>query len=423
MKDEAGTIRVGLPPCQPEAPARESLAPRHTPSLALRAGGSRHLPLYLFCILTLTTSACDQSNPKQPTAKPAAAVPVMRTAERGPVKLTVQLDRTEATVPEQLTLNISLQAEIGVEAGLPEIGQTLGDFAVVSSNDAPVAIDGVYRRQERAIKLESVIPGKCSVPPIEVAFADRRPKADGSNNVYEDKVATEPITVTIAQSLADAKGPLGLPMSWQYRLLLWALGVVAAMVLIAFAARWWRRRHVAKPEPLWARRMVLHDWALSELDKLIAENLVGRGMVQEYYYRINGLLRRYIELRFGLMAGEQTSEEFIRDLQRSARFDQRHREVLQRFVAACDPVKYAKYQPQPDEIDWVHAAAREFVNETSTEAADEPRASARAAVPSEHGIARGPTASLGEASVARDRTTARTEVRGSSDGENAEGAP
>jgi hypothetical protein len=296
----------------------------------------------------------------------------MRTAERGPVRLTVQLDRTEAAVPEQLTLTVSLQAEIGVEAALPEMGQTLGDFAIAKSDDTPATIDGVYRHQERTIKLECVIPGKCNVPPIEVAFADRRPKADGSNNVYEDKVSTEPITVAVAQDLADAKGPLSLPMAWRYRLILWTLGVVAAMVLIAFAARWWLKRRVAKPEPLWARRMVLHDWALSELDKLLSENLVARGMVQEYYYRINGLLRRYIELRFGLMAGEQTSEEFIRDLQRSASFDRRHQEVLQRFVTACDPVKYAKYQPQPDEIDWVHAAAREFVNETSTGAAAEP---------------------------------------------------
>lgn len=392
MKEGAEIIRTGRLPYQPETPASAYVAASRSSSLALQTGVGRRLPVnvrrLLLCVLTLTT-ACDQSSVMQPTTKPIAAVPVERTAERGPVKLTVNLDRTAATVPEQLTLSLMLEAEIGVEAALPVIGRTLGDFAVVEASDKPISVDGVYRRQERTVTLESVIPGQCSIPPIEVTFADNRPKADGSEAVYEDKAATEPIAVTVQPGLADAKGPLSLPMAWRYRLLLWGLGVVAAMVLIALAARWWRKRRVAKPEPLWARRMVLHDWALAELDKLVAENLVARGLVQEYYYRINGLLRRYIELRFGVMAGEQTSEEFIRDLQRSARFDRRHQEVLRRFVIACDPVKYAKHQPQPDEIDWVHAAAREFVNETSTETAGEPRAL----------------------------------VRSSSDGENAEGAP
>ncbi len=408
MKEGAETIRTGRLPYQPETPASAYVAASRSPSLALQIGVGRRIPVnvqcLLLCILMLTT-ACDQSSVMQPTTKPVAAVPVERIAQRGPVKLTVNLDRTAATVPEQLTLSLLLEAEIGVETALPVIGRTLGDFAVIEASDEPISVDGVYRRQERIVTLESVIPGQCSIPPIEVTFADNRPKADGSEAVYEDKAATEPIAVTVQPGLADAKGPLSLPLAWRYRLLLWAVGVLTAMVLIALAVRWWQRRREAKPEPPWARCMVLQDWALSELDKLIAEDLVGRGLVQEFYYRVNGLLRRYIELRFGLMAGEQTSEEFIRDLHLSARFDQRHRELLRQFVAACDPVKYARYQPQPDEIDWVYTTARVFVTETSAEPLTGPRAFA----PS-------------EVNIARNRAAARTEVLGFP-GDDAEGQP
>jgi hypothetical protein len=170
---------------------------------------------------------------------------------------------------------------------------------------------------------------------------------------------------TVRSGLADLKGPATIPLPGWQRLLLWVAGVLAVMAAIAFAARWWRRARQVKVELPWAVRVVPHEWALAELDMLAAEDLVGRGRVQEYYYRLNWILRRYVELRFRLMAGEQTSEEFIRALRDEAVFEETHKDLLRRFVVACDPVKYARHEPDRGEIDWVQAAAREFVIETT----------------------------------------------------------
>jgi len=316
----------------------------------------------------LAGGGCGQGEQKRaaPASQPTAETPVVRSAERGPVKVTVKADRGEVTIPEQLTFTIVVESELGVDVTIPDAGEVLGDFAVVKATDAEPTSDDLAQRRERVLTLESAVPGPCEIPAITVAFADRRPKADGSQNTYEDKATTEPIRVTVRQALADVKGPVSLPLPLRYKLLLWGLGVVAAMAAVALAARWWRRRRerTARETP-WARRLIAHEWALAELDKLAAEHLVERGLVQEFYYRINGLLRRYIELRFGLAAGEQTSEEFIRALQREASFDSQHKEVLKRFVEACDPVKYARHRPERSEIDWVHKTAREFVLETA----------------------------------------------------------
>jgi hypothetical protein len=313
-----------------------------------------------------------------PASQAVAAAEVVRCAERGPVKLTVKADRGEVTIPEQLTLTITVESELGVDVTMPDAGEVLGDFAVVKTADAEPTRDDLLQRRQRVLTLESAVPGACEIPSVIVGFADPRPKADGSRTTYEDKVTTEPIRVTVREDLADVKGPVSLPLPLRYKLLLWGLGVVAAMFAIAMAARWWRRRREqAQRELPWARRLIAHEWALAELDKLAAENLVGRGLVQEFYYRINGLLRRYIELRFGLAAGEQTSEEFIRALQHAASFDPRHKEMLRRFVEACDPVKYARHRPERSEIDWVHATAREFVVETAERAGNEGQSAGR----------------------------------------------
>lgn len=344
---------------------------------ALAVGRSRVLAL--FCLLSVTAVACRSGSSAPQAAQPQTTTPIERAAERGPVKLTVKLDKTEVAVPDQLTMTVTVESQLGVDAAMPEFAGLLGDFGVAKVTDGRDETDGFVRRRERVVMLESFRAGTCMIPGVTVAFSDPRPKADGSTTVYQDKAATEPIRVTVLPGLADVKGPVGLPLPMRYKLLLWAVAIVAAMVLIALAARWWRRRWRRRTATLSAApRLLAHEWALAELDKLAAENLVARGLVQEFYYRINALLRQYIERRFDLMAGEQTSEEFLRALRPSASFDSRHKEVLQRFVAACDPVKYARHAPMPGEINWVQAAARDFVHETAERATEEPRASAPA---------------------------------------------
>lgn len=136
------------------------------------------------------------------------------------------------------------------------------------------------------------------------------------------------------------------------------------MAAVALLSRWLSRGKSA-PTARAAPRVPAHVWALAQLDMLAAEGLVERGKIQDFYYRINFIVRRYIELRFGLMAGEQTSEEFVRELQRAAILAPGHKDVLRQFVSACDPVKYAKHQPDASEIDWVQTTARQFVLQTA----------------------------------------------------------
>jgi hypothetical protein len=318
-------------------------------------------------LLPALVVGCNGEQAEQtPTTRVTDSADLVRTAERGPVTLSVRIDRAELTIPEQMTLTITVESELGVEVTVPDLGESFGGFGVAGFADAEPVKDNFKVRQERVFTLDTFVPGSQSVPSIAVEFADRREKADGSRAVYEDMVTTEPITVTVNPGLADVKGPVTLPMPGWQKVTLWTLGAVAAMVAVALLARWWRRRRKeAERVRPWAIRLSAHEWALAELDKLAAEDLIRKGRVQEFYYRINGLLRRYIELRFDLMAGEQTSEEFIRALQSAVFFDEDHKGVLRRFVSACDPVKYARHQPSQDEIDWVQAAARDFILETA----------------------------------------------------------
>ncbi len=328
----------------------------------------RKVFLLLFAALTVSvgceqTPRADAPAQKSETTAPASS-PVSRSAESGPVRVTVEIDRDVALAPDPITMTLTVEAERGVTVTMPEIGELLGDFLVQRIEKTPLTEDDMYRREAWTILLEPALPGEASIPPITVGYEDRRERVDGSRADVADRVESPALVVRVEQHLADVKDPASIIVPTSYTLLAWFLGVVAVVAAAALLARWLKRDPSPVSRPA-APSVPAHLWALAQLDMLAAEGLLDRGRVQEWYYRINAIVRQYIERRFGLLAGEQTSEEFLRDLQRTAILSPEHKQLLQRFVRACDPVKYARHQPDAAEIQWVDASARNFVLQTA----------------------------------------------------------
>lgn len=315
-------------------------------------------------------SGCEKSAPhEQPLITTTQAVPVSHSAEKGPVKVTVEADRDALVVPQPVELTLTVESERGVTVTMPELKDVLGDFLIKSIAKGQPTSDDMHERQSWTMTLEPALPGDAAIGPLTIAYSDTRERADGSTGEASGSVESPVIDIRVIENLADVKDPASLAIPGAYTLLLWILGVLGVMVGVALLARWLGRRkspEAARPAP----RVPAHEWALAQLDMLAAEGLIERGKIQDFYYRINFIVRRYIELRFALMAGEQTSEEFVRDLQRSPTLAPGHKDVLKQFVTACDPVKYAKHQPDGSEIQWVQSTAREFVMQTAERAGE-----------------------------------------------------
>ena len=86
----------------------------------------------------------------------------------------------------------------------------------------------------------------------------------------------------------------------------------------------------------------------------------------EFYNRIQDILRRYIEARFGIMAPERTTEEFIRELKNSRnQVLRRHDGLLEVFLKHCDMVRFATYAPGRQEIQATFNSCKEFILATA----------------------------------------------------------
>jgi hypothetical protein len=136
--------------------------------------------------------------------------------------------------------------------------------------------------------------------------------------------------------------------------------LLPALLLAALAA-WllWRRKQKNKSEsktPL----IPPHIRALERLES-------ARGLMREpraFGIAVSDAIRLYLEERFHFHAPERTTEEFMEELQGSELLSDGHKGLLEKFLAHCDLVKFARYQPEWDELEGLLASAFQLVKET-----------------------------------------------------------
>jgi hypothetical protein len=305
---------------------------------------------------------------------PSPSFPVEhRYGEGVPAELTLRLSDTRITTAEQLSLVVTTRYPEEWTATLPKLGERLGDFRVVEQFPGRSRLLLPERRLEtsRRYVLEPALEGTYTIPALRVGF--REHTGDAERAAYVLSISSESIAVSVRSVLPpvvgraeieEIDGPVSVGPQWPYWLAGGSAGVAAALVLVFLVLRRWPRRvrqaAVVVQDP--------GDLARSQLEALVSEELIAAGRVDEFYTRISGIVRRYIEGRFDVRAPEQTTEEFLLAAGKSEPLAP-HKDALSGFLHEADLVKFAQYRPGDQAADDAVLACRAFLDATEGEAA------------------------------------------------------
>jgi hypothetical protein len=113
------------------------------------------------------------------------------------------------------------------------------------------------------------------------------------------------------------------------------------------------------------KRLLPHQKAMKEIEKIKADKMVSSENQKEYYTKLTDTLRRYIEERYKFSAMEMTSSEIIERLTQDG--DQKSLDELRELFTTADLVKFAKYSTLINENDKNLVSAIEFINQTKQE--------------------------------------------------------
>jgi hypothetical protein len=288
---------------------------------------------------------------------------IERSVEKGPVKLFVRVWPREPRLSDLVEMDVRVESHPDVEIKPPAFGQAVGDFLVRDySERPPEAGAGNVRRFH--YQLEPVHAGKHLIRSVSIEFVDKRPNSEGrgvptliETNPLEVKVTSEfgdgaPSLANLEPMLPPRSVPQNFAIGWLIASVLVVLLAIVGVVAL-------RRR---KRRPVEPRRQTPEEIAQAALALLLAENLPGRGLIKEFYLRLTGIVRQYVEDTTGIRAPEQTTEEFLRDMRSREAFPPERSARLAEFLEAADLIKYAGQQPQEGQIDDAIMRAHEFVN-------------------------------------------------------------
>jgi hypothetical protein len=341
-------------------PALESRAgcPRHA-----RAGCPRHWAV-LVCVGLLVIGAGCGKGSKDAAAK--AEFEVDKVYEKGPATVHVRLDKTKLTIADTVLLQLEASLPSGYEMQMPKVDKALEHFGMVDWNNLGKKLDGknnvVTTYQYR---LEPLLSGKYDIPAFTFQFHD----VNDPNATHE--VASEPIPVEVTSLLGDQRanlviedieGVVDMPKAASH----WWLWMLGALAIAAVPAAWFflRRRRIKELVRIFRPA---HELAYARLRALVAENLIEQGRISEFYERISGILRHYIEDRFDLRAPERTTEEFLDELRYAQTLAPADKGVLEEFLTHCDLVKFAKHDPTTEQVQRTFDLVKDFIERTKSE--------------------------------------------------------
>ncbi len=293
---------------------------------------------------------------------------IERTSEKGPVKLVVRAAPREPRLSDLVELQIQVSAPVGVELKAPAFGQAVGEFVVrdyTERSDAKNKAANTATNQVRTFvyQLEPMHAGRHLIRALAIEFIDTR--ATSEQKGVTAFIESEPLEVNVTSELGDQVPNLAdlepmLPPRPLPATSRWGWWLLACTIIVAGALIYWLRRR-KEIEVAEVRSLTPEEIAHAALVQLLAENLPEKQLFKEFYLRLTGIVRQYIEGSTGIRAPEQTTEEFLSAIRFRDLFTAERSLRLKDFLEAADMVKYAGQQPDQEQIALSIDRAHEFV--------------------------------------------------------------
>lgn len=282
------------------------------------------------------------------------------------VVVSAQMDSTYIVLGDQTRLHLEATASSGETVGLPQFDkQVIEDLLVVDKTpiDTNVQKDGriTYSQDYTITAFKDSL---FFVEPIPfVVNGDTVRSASMTLNVIN------PFEMDSTMAITDIKAIEKAPIWWWgiIRWILLALLLVGAGVGIYFLVDWLQKRLQTKEEEQINPELLrpCDEVALEKLDAIKEEKAWQQGEHKKYFSELTFVIREYIGRRYDVQSNEKTSDETLQAMKPILQSEQKELYVkLEKMLRLADLVKFAKWQPTPDEEEMSLHAAYEFVNTT-----------------------------------------------------------
>lgn len=288
-----------------------------------------------------------------------AAAFTLPLATEGNVALTLRADAERLSYEAPLIATLEMTSPETVTVTVPDLRKALRGFAVVESFDAGRIAAGGKAMTRHKLRLTPGGEGPWKLMPFVFRMQNERTGAV-TEALTRAVSFPEPLPLPAASGEAECDPePEWVAPGWR-TLLQWglcALGGLAVLGLLfaaGFGVKRLRRtlRERALPPEVRARL---------ELDRLLQQGLLARGLVKRFYTELTGVVRRYFERSYDLRVTRQTTQEFLAVMVQDPRFEPDARQKLAEFLESADRIKFANLEASAAEAEAATACATSVI--------------------------------------------------------------
>lgn len=312
-------------------------------------GPCQGVPIWFAALLASVFAAAEEL----PSLDGAAFSPprsVQATAREGVYRLTVELSPAAGRVCDDLSLRLRIHHPKDAVVQEVLLGGQAETFVVRENQDLPPQPEGDAFLSERQYVLEPLQAGRIAIGPVEVTLTRSVPGGPAQTVIHTEPLSVELQTVVALPPRLEALRPPAVPpaavapQAWRLPWP-WAGAVGAALLVLAGLVWRWAGKHAAGRMPSSPQAE-----ARRRLAELVADGRT-RKDVKAFYVALADIVRQYLAQAARVPAMEQTSEECLATVAQRAVFSPEAAETLARFFNVADRVKFARWEPQPAQID------------------------------------------------------------------------
>ena len=278
------------------------------------------------------------------------------------VNVTAGVDKARATIGDEINYKITVDFPENIEVFFPETQDKIGGLTVKDFAVSDIKRDEGRITRELNYVLETYKTSSYIISAFDIKYKEKLKSEIEVAKTPEIFVEVVTVLDADASDVRGIKPPVSLDKRY-FKLYIIIAIVFGVLLLVAIVLHYVYHRKQAEtesiPEPLSAYQIAYND-----LESLRAMDLVSKGQIKEYYYRLSNIVRHYIENRFKLMAPERTTEEFLLEMTVTGKLSGVHKELVGNFLEHCDMVKFAAYGPDSREIESSFNSAKKLVDET-----------------------------------------------------------
>ncbi|MGF7139788.1 hypothetical protein [Roseimarinus sediminis] len=290
------------------------------------------------------------------------------------IKTRAVLDSNIILIGDQVKLHLEIEFPDSIEFLFPVPADTLIQSVEIVERMQldSIPLENNRLRLSQDFLITSFDTGRHEIPPFYFSFNFNGMSDSVPSNAAMLHVFTLPKLDSLMNALQgpiDIKDPYEAPVSFK-EVAPWIFGTLLLAGLIFLILYAIKRKKNNQPVFAFPQKPKepAHIIALRELDRIREQKIWQQGNVKQFYSEVTDTLRDYIEDRFGIRAPELTTDEIIaafkyrNDLIDKAVFDN-----LVNLLSTADLVKFAKFEPLPDDNNLTLVNAYFFVNQTKLE--------------------------------------------------------